>query len=209
MLCARARILPAEAEAARTDAVSATQVLEDLLQAVADLAVLGGWRSDEVLHGLRKALADSGEKLGLSRDEAAARLGVSRRVLSTWSSHYVTERFGLEVVLAIRSNRDVEVPPDREREFVAAARQLARLRLVHHRLRDLMQPTQLVLERAEAMSRRVATALENTRAQPKLGSRVVSEPEDPAQPQPGHAQTNRTDVNLKLSMNDLSRSNHS
>lgn len=183
--------------------MSARELVEQLLQSVADLAVIGGWEAEEVLHRLRNALADSGAKLELSRDESAERLGVSRRTLSSWSYNTLSDRTALDVVLAIRSGVDVKVDAKRNggREFVVDAQELLKLGVIRHPW-ALTPQTHLLLERATASAREAARALENTRAQPKLGSRVVSESGDPTQSQPGQVQSNREPAESKNSLTE-------
>jgi hypothetical protein len=94
------------------------------------------------------------------------------------------------MVFAIRANLDEDIDAGRADEFAAAAQDLAKLGLLRRRPLELTQETKMLLERAVVLARGVATCLENTRAQPKLGSRVGAEPE-PTQPQPGQVHSSR------------------
>lgn len=81
------------------------ELLGDLVRSLSELALIAGWSSEELQDSIRKALADAGPRLGLSREASAQRLRVSRRALSTWAQGTIgnPRRHALDLVRVLCS----------------------------------------------------------------------------------------------------------
>lgn len=166
---------------------SGEELLMSLLAAFADLSLVAGWTAEETQNALRHALAGTGDRLGLQRQDVAERLDVSRRILSSWDAITPPRRRQLDVVLQVYQREDVRVAAQDRNVIIEAARAAFQLGLIT-RNKTLAPVSLAALTAARERLAAAADALttEKARAQFSLGSRDANtqrvSPEGAAQP---------------------------